>query len=377
MAETRPPGRLYRTLRATLLITGLTVLGVLALELGARTILELANRVLRVGATEELADRPAFDHVDYDGAALIAEQERFPRTAYQPYTVWRAHPFDGEYFHVDELGERRTVPMSDAPDALEIWMLGGSSMVGYGAPDAQTLPSHLARLLQEEWGVAARVRNLGQGGWVSAQEVVRLLRGLEAGESPHLAIFYDGYNDAVAMANWPEDPGTHFQVDRIRARFETAWAAPLQSSGLLRVVHALRHRWGGPERPPRSDAQTALLGRRAAEVWWAHHRQATALGREYGFPVLFLLQPVHRHSLMAAFREEVRAHPRPGVHDLGDALEGMPHPVFIDSVHVTGPGNERIARRILPLVRHALCTEAEVPAAEDLAKVCRPFPAGP
>ena len=97
-------------------------------------------------------------------------------------------------------------------------MFGGSTAWGEGAPDDETIPSHLARLMNV-WGVDTTVKNLGERGYVSTQEVVFLYRELQAGRRPDVVVFYDGINDAAAASNWPEVPGSHVSLHRIRDRF--------------------------------------------------------------------------------------------------------------------------------------------------------------
>ena len=75
-------------------------------------------------------------------------------------------------------------------------MLGGSSLWGFGA-------GTIARSLR--WspasstsGYRVEVRNLAEIGYVSTQEVVALVRELQAGYRPDLVIFYDGVNDTTS-----------------------------------------------------------------------------------------------------------------------------------------------------------------------------------
>ena len=100
-------------------------------------------------------------------------------------------------------------------------MFGGSAVWGVGAPDDETIPSHLAALLNGELGVDANVRNLGRRGYVFTQEVIYLMRELQAGRRPDIVVFYNGVNDAAAVSLWPEFPGAHVSFDTVRDRFES------------------------------------------------------------------------------------------------------------------------------------------------------------
>lgn len=352
-----------RKLQRLLAALGLTLVVVLLLELTARLAVFVADDVLQVGGTESAAQSRAAEGLDYDLEALLREQESLPRPSYQPYVVWRSRPYEGTYLHVDERGHRVTPTSSGDPEALRIWMLGGSTVFGYGAPDEQTIASHLARRLMEELDLPVRVENLGQGGYVSTQELIHLLRELQLREPPHAVIFYDGYNDAVAIKNWPEAPGTHFQVDRIRSRFERAFVPLIQSSALSRVLERIVQRLA-PPRPPIPPEEARVLGDRAADLWLRNASLATSLGESHGFHTGFFLQPAHRHSVLEAMGESLGQ--RPAVHDLRDAFRGEEDRFFLDTVHLAGPGNDRIARRIaeklVPTLRTGIRSRAEPPA---------------
>lgn len=352
-----------RRLRGLLAALGLTAVAVCGLELAARAVFWLADDVLQIGATEAAAYGPAARGLGYDLEALLREQENLPRPSYRPYTVWRNRPWEGTYFHVDERGARVTRHNSDRPDALRIWMLGGSTMFGYGAPDDQTIPSHLARILGEA-GRLARVDNLGQGGYVSTQEIVHLLRELQVRDAPDVVIFYDGYNDAVAVKSWPEVPGSHFQLDRIRSRFEGAFAPLIHSSALFRGVDAvLRRVLPAAGAPSPEDARA--LGEQAARIWLRNAALVRGLGDALGFQTLFFLQPAREHSVLDAMGDMVfrttSPEPldrQPGLYDLRDVFRGEEDRFFLDTVHLTGPGNERIARRIAERLEPGTATES-------------------
>ena len=76
-------------------------------------------------------------------------------------------------------------------------MLGGSSLWGFGARDNETIPSLLARDLDQR-GWRVDLKNLSEIGYVSTQELIALFRELQAGYRPDVVIFYDGVNDTTA-----------------------------------------------------------------------------------------------------------------------------------------------------------------------------------
>ena len=135
-------------------------LALAAAEIGARLALALRSAVKPPSAPADgRASAAPYADAAYDAARLFREDGAADEQMYVPYVVWHRRPFAGELVNVDSRGERVTHFVSDAPGALRVWLLGGSTIWGMGAPDAETIPSRLARILNEEWRVPARVRN--------------------------------------------------------------------------------------------------------------------------------------------------------------------------------------------------------------------------
>ena len=330
----------------------------------------------------------------YDVDLLFRELGQASQVAYAPYTLWRRRPFQGTLVNVAPNGERRTVQGEAPADAPEIWLFGGSTMWGTGVPDQETIPSLLAAQLDRERHVRARVRNLGEKGYVSTQELIRLTQELAQGNRPNAVIFYDGWNDVLCALAWPEERGAHFGLDRIRDRLEgrggiLRW---IQSSGLYRATHwalwQLSSRWNGATEPLPSN-EVKRLGEQAADVWIANYDLVAALGKKYGFVPVFTWQParfedavrlgpfgdrvVTGQSMRDAYaqaRARFTDAPSAGrsLHDLSNVFDGLDRPVFIDAIHTAGPGNERIAVAMLQALRQDACREQ--PAEGALAALC-------
>ena len=168
-----------KTLADSLLIAGICIVAVVLAEVGAR----LASGAMSAGSSGPVDDPraalPAYSGVDYEPADYWREFRRAKRERYHPYIVWRQQAFAGDLINVDETGHRRTVGNTGSVDSLDVWLLGGSTMWGMGAPDAQTVPSHVARRLNQTLNIDARVTNLGEIGYVSTQELTLLIRKLQ------------------------------------------------------------------------------------------------------------------------------------------------------------------------------------------------------
>ena len=154
-------------LKTALAILGLTVLAVVAVDLLGRGASAIDGRFFNPpaidgvsGVLDERQFAAAYDGVGYDVATLFREFHATERIVYDPYTIWDRRYYPGELISIDFEGFRRTTNNSDAEDALRVWVFGGSTAWGEGAPDDETIPRHLARLMNV-WGVDTAVKNLG------------------------------------------------------------------------------------------------------------------------------------------------------------------------------------------------------------------------
>lgn len=392
--------RLAERLQGFFFLVGLCALTVLALELGVGAAFALRD-ALAPSTEAEIpvpATRPAYADTAYDPALLFRELRAAHDQMYVPYLVWRQHPMEGELVGIDARGERITHFGADDEDALRVWVFGGSAIWGLGAPDAETIPSQLARLFNREWGLPTRVRNLGEVGFVSTQELVALTRELQRGRRPDFVVFLGGVNDAPAAALWPEVPGAHMSFYELRQRFESRdlerrpWLPVVQSLAVVRLARGINQRLGrGEEReglwdPPEDEGEIRRRGEQAARIWLTNERLVAALGRHFGFEHLFFLQPslavgekpLHpsEASILASEMEdpikslsmdvyrrmrelvgqETSARRRSGrVVDLGDAFASVSQPVYFDYAHVSGAGNDLLASQIGRSIRETLC----------------------
>lgn len=349
----------YSITKSVLAVLALVALAIISMELIARLAIFTADDILNIGATEARAHQPAFDHVDYDSVKLYREQEASDGKLYSPYVIWKHKPHNGELLNVDDESNRVTEFNSDDDDAIEIWMFGGSALFGIGAPDGQTIPSHLAKQMNLEPGIDVLVRNFGQEGYVSTQEVVALIRELQTRPRPDLVIFYDGFNDAISILKWEEIPGSHFQPYRTGERLEATFAPAVRTMATYRILERLTGINVGvvPIRDfPKSSEEA---GKQAANIWLQNEAVVAALAEEYGFRHLFIFQPILGFPIGNAMRDRVRTsqseEPDADIHDLSDLLRKSTHPVFIDSVHITGVGNESVAAELFSILQKESC----------------------
>jgi len=249
-------------------------------------------------------------------------RETWTRTyVYEPFTGFKERPFAGRYVNVDDAGIRRTDPAAPWPPdagAINVFLIGGSTVFGYGLPDNQTLAAMLQRRLAHASERAVRVYNFGRGHYYSTQERILFEQLLLAGQRPTLAIFVDGLNDFYHRRDEPfyaEETRQFMEGRPEYGRFLQAW--PLGRWLLARLQAWRDDRPRGAPRakatPPGTGPTTLdryddpALNRIVIDRYLANKRLAEGAAAAFGVPVLFVWQPVptyrfdlSRHLTMSA-----------------------------------------------------------------------------
>ncbi len=341
-------------------------------ELGAWGVLKLLDRGSR---DEAIAQLPRY----YDAQPWSRQYQAEISTAqarvlYEPFVVWRRVPFKGRTVNVGLDGRRVTTGAVCVPNAYKVFVFGGSTLWGIGSPDWTTIPSFLQAGLALRRSGPVCVTNFGELGFISTQEVIRLIERLAAGQRPDLVIFYDGVND-VRTASIYGRPNVHFALHEIAARVEDSGGllGRLRNGSMLaRLTTRLAV---GPRREDAADyvalgIDADSLARAIVRSYLANYEVVKALAREYGFAYEIFWQPalpggrkrlsVEEQRSMAAFPPTVarlyratydrmvqEAPRHEHLHDLGALFDGDTETVYIDFNHVVPPANRRIAERIL------------------------------
>lgn len=122
-----------------------------------------------------------------------------PKSEYYPHTEWRAVATTSTYFNVHESGFRfvkNQGPWPPQEDDFVVFFFGGSTTLGAGIPDYETIPSYF----QEMASTTFRNRNVyaynfGQGSYYSVQERIYFEELLLDGIVPDVVVFIDGTNE--------------------------------------------------------------------------------------------------------------------------------------------------------------------------------------
>jgi len=376
-------------------VVGLLLLAVLITEFGVEGWRRLSRflRYRRSTRPDRTAVADAYGDADWS-AGYFDEFRRAVRVDWKPYVEWWQRPFRGTYVTLDKRGLRPTPGEETANGrAIRILCFGGSTMMGMGSRDDQTIPAVLARRLTER-GYRVAVTNYGQLGHNSTQEVITLQQLLKSGERLDIALFYDGINEMACAEQTGRADGL-FNEARRRAEFNLLHpdrrrdltAAALISSA-PRTMRRLRRLTGLPLRGPlpleRADLSRVDLVELAREVIAAYVgnvRLVRLLGREYGFQPIFFWQPMittkksktedeqrwlddytndpeRRRLLYEAILGERRCNPdlvdAADAVDLSALFDDWTDPVYIDLYHLSETGNAAVAMAILPIADAAL-----------------------
>jgi lysophospholipase L1-like esterase len=390
------------------LICGITILLLLGIESVSYVLVSL--RYVLASYEGLLIDprsrADGYGNADWAGEYYKEENSR-PIYKWHSYTYWRPAPFRGKYTNIDEEGLRQTWndivnTGSSETKSSRIFMFGGSTMLGAGARDEETIPSFLAKMLTQEHGFNVKVTNFGTGGYVTTQEVIALLRELQRGNIPDLVIFYDGGNDIFStfqnrgVGGIPQNESNRerefnlLRPEMIRRLYKETLLATYTNSSTYQVVSSVVRRitgrdllsleWDASVYPSPNQVISEVLRVYAWNVTLVKN-----IGKAQGFKSLFYWQPfIYNKDKPTPYEQQLLEEQKSMApyyvgatnavkaqlsnvdefHDISDVFSGDPKPYFIDSVHITGAGNERVARRMLkdvvPITQELMATRREI-----------------
>jgi len=375
-------------------VAGILLLAVLLTEFGVDGYRRVSRwtRYRRPTRPDRNAAADAYGGAGWS-AAYFDEFHRAVRVDWKPYVEWWQRPFHGAYVTIDQRGLRPTPGERDAgADAVRILCFGGSTMMGMGARDENTIPAVLAQRLTE-LGHHVAVTNFGQLGHNSTQEVITLQQLLKGGERVDLAVFYDGINEMACAEQTGHADGL-FNEARRRAEFNlllpdrrgdlilaALMAAAPRSLRRLRQFTRLPLRGPAPA-PPVDLARLDLsdLARDVITTYRQNLRLVRLLAGEFGFTPLFFWQPAittklvktadelrwendytdnpaaRRRLYQSIIDERRRCGALDGADtvDLSALFDAWTDPVYIDLYHLAEAGNAAVAEAMLPALTEAL-----------------------
>lgn len=331
------------------------------------------------------ADLPVYKNFDQRIEFWREQAKTWKNLQYIPYRMWSRPAFLGKWTNVNSLGDRVTHYNVDEnmEGAKKIFMFGGSTIWGTGSPDWQTIPSYVAKLLNEE-NPRYLVRNYGETGYVASQGLNRLISEIKQGNIPDLVVFYSGINDASTGARALlalETPSYHLYMEQFKRTFKRSKRGMLcsifEASYTFRAINLLKDkllpaqglRW--EETIEEDDLREAVD--KTTQSWFTNYKIASSIGKEYDFGVILILQP-NLSSGSKKFQDyekkflegglgsidavydrirEIIIETNPvGVYDLSDVFREVDEPVYIDWAHIGPLGNYYVARKIIEIIKY-------------------------
>ena len=144
---------------------------------------------------------------------VYLEKEKL-RTQYVPYLGWSRLPFKGKTTNVNEEGDRVT-PITTKDPIGHVRFFGGSTMWGSGVDDQNTIPAHFSTLHPHY-----QVHNHGEAGFLSRQEIARLVNLVNQNKPMDIVVFYDGCNDVYHMCRADLSINGHREESKIRNKLK-------------------------------------------------------------------------------------------------------------------------------------------------------------
>lgn len=294
----------------------------------------------------------------------------FNHIQWRSYTYWASEQFKGEYINLNHAGIRKTVrDGASAGEEMVIYIFGGSTVWGWGARDAYTIPSCVSQRLQKHFGIVAKVVNFGELGYVSTQELICLIRELQQQRKPNIVVTYDGLNDSFVSYQLRRAGLSQNEPNRER-EFNQSLSTHLNNflhkkSGFYKLKNRLS--------ACRSSAigsinkyEMSKLAADTAVTYFNNIKILNAIGLAYDFKVLAYWQPVlfdkniltttekemrdkqlFWHDFYLRVKQEVQQKKETqNFYCLSDIFSNYPGPAFIDPWHVDEKANQYIAERI-------------------------------
>ena len=319
---------------------------------------------------------------DNDYLNEVAAVRRGFHHSYCSFIDHCSQPFANVNFTIVAEGERGTrnaCHLGGTP--IIIWVFGGSTTFCAEVYDEDTWPSYLSALLCND-GYNVFVRNFGDSGYTSTQEVAKLLLKLRNTPAPDYVVFYDGINDyySAYQSGRPGEPQNLFNRYLAFDVFVNRNILnPILVSSTMRALRFVQQ-----ERPVSyTDSHATALGAAIQQVYVNNTKLVYALADKYDFTPLFFWQPAVftkdtlsdyessfnsstgsvGFSVRAGYKNitflEENVH---SFHDIQDVFDAENESLFIDTAHVGRKGNKLVASVIADHLEASFARDDRVPA---------------
>ena len=228
-------------------------------------------------------------------------QEFNEAVAWDPYLGFRnSANLKGERLNTNSLGYRgEEVTQPKPSDMTRIVVLGGSTAMGYGVYDDETIPAYLEKILKDELpDQQIEVINAAMAGFNSSQELVQLSLDVLDLE-PDMVIIIDGANDLLfgLATDWQphRTPAmrqqameyTAIRKGEAKEITRQVFRAILHQSTALALVQQFRL-----PRANKENFSNFTLHPETIDVYMMNHLRMASLAKDSGIKIVFVLQPL-------------------------------------------------------------------------------------
>jgi lysophospholipase L1-like esterase len=276
------------------------------------------------------------------------------RYSYEPYVQFLPSPMRKRFITIGDHGIRQgpsPAPWPPDPAAVNIFVFGGSTTLGYHLRNDQTLPACLERRFREQFSTTNLwCYNFGSGYHFSSQERTRFAGLLADNIAPDAAIFIDGLNDFYHPHGQPQFTSDFHRLAAPDLTIPNRFLMPNQAQ------------MGDNQRQKLIDTVLARLHRNI--------QLTAALATRAGVAAVFVGQPVpfHGFQINDTYPFEAGENPedracRQGYPQLqqraeagafggrfvwaGDAFLKARNPMYADKVHYSPDGADLLAATII------------------------------
>ncbi len=212
---------------------------------------------------------------------------------FDDYVMFKNGPLQGRYVNISDVGFRVSKnqgPWPPDPNNYTVFVFGGSTMLGSGVTDEETVSSGLQDALSRHIDKRVCVYNFGTSFYYSTQERILLERLLSKGYTPDAAIFVDGLNDFIQS----EDTSAHRQKFKDAFEIEKGnkelLAAMFTKLPIWRPVNSIQARLQPPAIPDatdHADKATQTIG-----TYLSNKSLIESVCKAKGVTPIFVWQPV-------------------------------------------------------------------------------------
>ena len=360
----------------------MVVLILFALELVLGLIFDYNDKKRHDRSTQLKIDSGAYANVDSSVIKEIYDELFLLDMQWEPFVHFRLKEFNGKHTTINKNGQRKTVNYAKRQDSLiKIFCLGGSTMLSTGARDEHTIPSELAKFIDQAVpNKNIEITNFGCHGYNRSIENVQLQQELLNGNVPDIVIFYDGVNEVIA-AHQNNEAGTPTNAINRKNEFKLSHSYSkklklfLVSSNINRFIVYLQRRIFKT-----TSFEVKLpekLSKDIADNYIENLQITKALGQQFNFKVFNFLQPViytkknlSETELIAAkaseyYKELYRNSyaltlQDPAIikdstfFDISNAFDNETKTIYTDFCHTGEQGNKLVARHIFQVIQSEL-----------------------